>query len=211
VTPADTSLRNEATDSFLPDCSVAVAFHAALLTRERRGVVIIGPSFAGKSTLATGLWMHGWTLLSDDVAFVDSSGIAHPLERRVSLRHGSRELVGESAWNSVKSAPSTTETFEGLLFHPHEVREPHHERSTPVAAFFFLSRREVVTEPGAISPLNAAESALALLPYAMNVRDLPFPAAVRAVAPLAESVPAFDLGRGSLSAMIEAVEQAIVR
>lgn len=211
MTATGQTRKTEATQPLLPDCSVAIAFHAALLTRHENGIVIIGPSFAGKSTLATALWTHGWTLLSDDVAFVDSNGGAHPDGRRVSLRHGSRDLVGAYTWHRVKSAPSTTETAEGLLFHPHELRESHHDRSTRVAAFFFLSRRGVVTGPACTAPINPAESALALLPYAMNVRDLPFLIAVRTLAPLAESIPSYDIGRGDLPAMVEAVEKAIVR
>jgi hypothetical protein len=211
VTPSETMRSGAPVTWLLPDCSISIAFHAALLTREANGVVIVGPSFAGKSTLATALWMHGWTLLSDDVAFVDSAGWAQPDGRRVSLRHGSRELVGDFTWHRVKNAPSTTETVEGLLFHPHEVRETKKEEPTRVAAFFFLARREVVTGPACVAALNPAESALALLPYAMNVRDLPFPTAVRTLAPLAKSIPSFDLGRGDLPAMVEAIEKAIAR
>jgi len=123
------------------------------------------------------------------------------------LRHGSRELVGDETWNRVKNAPSTTETCEGLLFHPREFHETPPAVSTRLAAFFFLARREVVTAPAATIAISRAGAAIALLPYAMNVRDLPFPVAIRAIAPLAESIPAFDLGRGPLADMVAAVEK----
>jgi hypothetical protein len=189
--------------------NAGVAFHAALVSRGESGAVIVGPSFAGKSTLATALWKAGWTLMSDDVAIVSASGIATPAPRRVSLRHPSRALVGEELWNRVLSAPSTTETSEGLLFHPHETDGAEQAQSTHVKAFFFLARREAFLAPADIEPMNRAAAALALLPYAINVRDLPFPDAVRVLAPLAESIPAFDLGRGALPDMVAAVERSI--
>jgi hypothetical protein len=57
--------------------------------------------------------------------------------------------------------------------------------------------------------LNRAKAALSLLPYAFNVRTLPFIEGVRCIEPILEAVPAFDLGRGSLAEMVAAVEAAI--
>ena len=181
--------------------------HAALLSKGGKGVLIVGPSLAGKSTLATGLWRSGWTLLSDDVAFIDAPrGVASPAPRRVSLRFESREIVGDKLWNEVAALPSCAQTQKGLFFHPHELCGSPRIRETRIAGIFFLARRGVEAVPGGVQRINPAAATIALLPYAFRVRDLPFNRAVSSVAPLVAEVPSFDLSRNDLATMVRAVE-----
>lgn len=188
----------------------SIAVHAALLSRNGRGVVIVGPSFAGKSTLATALWRNGWSLMSDDMVFIDTaSGVASPAPRRVSLRFESRELVGDTTWNQIRNTPSCLQTWKGLYFHPHEISGLDKVRTTSLAAIFFLARRDTVTDPASVSAMNPAKGSLALLPYAFNARTLPFMEGLRRITPLLDQVPAFDLGRGDLRSMIDAVEATV--
>jgi hypothetical protein len=71
-----------------------VALHAALLSKNDLGVLLVGPKEAGKSTLACALWGAGWRLHSDDSAVVEDGHRARGIPRRVSLRAASRELLG---------------------------------------------------------------------------------------------------------------------
>ena len=76
------------------ECCHYLSLHGALLSKNHRGVVIVGPCEAGKSTLSCSLWQHGWSFLCDDVTLVDAeAGWAYPTPRRVSLRPGSRKLL----------------------------------------------------------------------------------------------------------------------
>jgi hypothetical protein len=50
---------------------------------------------------------------------------------------------------------------------------------------------------------------LALLPYAHLIRRLDPGEAIRRLKPLAEAVPAYDLGRGVLADMVKAIECVI--
>jgi hypothetical protein len=186
------------------------ALHAALLARDGKGIVIVGPSFAGKSTLATALWQNGWSLMSDDIVFIDSDRrIATPAPRRVSLRFESRPLIGEDLWERIRATPSCVDTWKGVFFHPHELTAQEKLRHTDLAGIFFLARRDVSLGSAETRPLNSAKAAVALIPYALNVRNLPFVEALRSITPLAAAIPSFDLGRGELSEMVRSVESRV--
>jgi hypothetical protein len=187
-----------------------VAVHAALLSKDGKGVVIAGPSLAGKSTLATALWQTGWSLMADDLVFIDArtrTAIAAP--RRVSLRSESMTLVGETLWNEIQHTPSCIRTAKGLFFHPHEVTGAPRLDSTSVSGIFFLARRGVSVGDAETNLMNPAKAALALLPYGYNVRDLPFMEALSRLSPIVSAMPVWDLGRGNLDEMVAAVERKI--
>lgn len=77
----------------------AVCFHAASLAHEGRGVVLVGPSRHGKTTLALALAARGRDLLSDEVAVVDrSSGSLHPFPLAVGCRSESLSLLESEGW-----------------------------------------------------------------------------------------------------------------
>lgn len=197
------------------------SLHAALLTKNGRSVVIVGPKEAGKSTLACALWaQRGWTLRGDDSALVDTENKTRPAPRRVSLRNGSRPLLGEELWNRLGGLPSTYPTAQGLLFHPHELEnrgEP--ETAYQPSAVFFLARRESTATNAEAVAITPALAALALLPYSTFLlprgEQLLCPARVDWGASLprltafAARVPMFDLGRGPLDAMTREVERLV--
>ncbi len=175
------------------------AMHAALLEKDGFGIVIVGPSESGKSTLTCALWQNGWTIASDDFCFVQGEQV-FPAARRVSLRRGSRALLGEEVWNLVQKAPSSAPTSEGLIFHPHQVRlneadanpEVPARDAVTIRAILFLGRLDPLSttqtpaaqsemankeaselvENGAVAVrfCNPARAALALLPYCTLVR-----------------------------------------
>jgi hypothetical protein len=188
----------------------AIIVHAALLSKNGKGVVIVGPSFAGKSTLAIALWRNGWSLMCDDIVFIDTfARAASPAPRRVSLRYESKDLVGESAWYEISNTPSCLATSKGLFFHPQEVSGIQKQRTTPLSAIFFLARIDTVVGAAEVRPINPARGALALIPYAFNVRTLPFVEGLRRITPLVDEVSAYDLGRGDLQSMVDAVEVTV--
>ena len=70
------------------------AIHAASLARHGKGIVICGPSGAGKTTLAMALLARGFGLLSDEFALSASDGhTILPYHRGVHVRAGTVELV----------------------------------------------------------------------------------------------------------------------
>lgn len=182
-----------------------VALHAALLSRNGRGALLVGPKEAGKSTLACALWCAGWRLHADDSAVIEDGHRARGIPRRVSLRAQSRELLGTDVWEQVAGLPSTSRTVAGLRFHPHS--SPDGFASVEIAAVIFLARRGSRAEAGQLVPLDAGRALLALGPYCHR-RELDIGGAIQALQPLADRVPMFDLGRGELAAMVACVEEA---
>ncbi len=188
-----------------------LTLHAALLGRDDRGVLVVGPQESGKSTLATALWRQGWSLLGDDVAVINNAaGVsAEAAPRRVSLRSGSRPLLGEELWQRITSTPSFMPTAEGCLFHPAEIDGPPAVRQPRLVAVVFLARRGVQIGPAEWRSINPAEALLSLAPYSNVVRQGGMAEAFEKLQPLANRVPAFDLGRGPLEDMIAAITRHV--
>jgi hypothetical protein len=184
--------------------------HGALVAKDGKGVVILGHGGAGKSTLACALWQEGWELLCDDTTVVEvDRGVARPTPRRVSLRASSRDLLGEALWASIPTTPSYEPTGEGWLFHPAEVDGKARPESIKLEALIFLARQGNTARPGRLQQLEPAHALLALLRYAHVIRRLDLGEAILCLKPLAEAVPAYDLGRGALPEMVQAIERVL--
>jgi hypothetical protein len=186
-----------------------LTLHAALVARDRQGVLILGLPESGKSTLACGLWQNGFSLLGDDTAMVEpETAEARPAPRRVSVRLASRDLLGEPLFTRIQAAPSTDAREEGWLFHPDEIggtRPP----TVQLRTMFFLNRTNAAPMSGIIRPLPAAHATVALLPYSNLIRRVDAGALIPRLAALAGAVPAFDLRRAALADMVEAVGDSI--
>ena len=188
--------------------SAAVIAHGALIARDGRGILLAGRAESGKSTLACALWSRGAALLGDDMAILDvATGRARPGPRRVSLRGPSRELLGEAFFERCMAAPSSVAFRESHVFHPEEVEPRPRPRVVPLHAIVLLARRGSVTAPARFEAIAPAHALLAFLPYTNLKSRVSLGDAIRTLAPLAERVPVFDLGRGPLDRMAAAVEE----
>ena len=187
--------------------SSALTVHGALVARGGRGILLAGRGEAGKSTLACALWARGAALLGDDLVIVDpSTAEARSAPRRVSLRAPSRVVLGDALYERTAHGPSSVDFGESRLFHPDEIEPYPRSATVPLAAIVFLARRDGAAEPACLAPIPPALALLALVPYT-NRRSLEaLGEAIRTLTPLATRVPAFDLGRGPLASMVEAVE-----
>jgi hypothetical protein len=183
--------------------------HAGLLARDNHGVLVVGPSQSGKSTLSCALWRAGWQLLADDVAIVDcEKQHATPLLRRVSLRDPSRELLGEEFWDRIIAAPSCDRSPEGYVFHPDDLTDQTRARSTPLSLIVFLSRNGVAPgKPATAHRIEPSRALLSLAPYTNVLPRTDLGATMRRLGPLLNTVPAFDLVRGPLPRMIATIEK----
>ena len=192
------------------DNSQYLCLHGALLSKNGQGVVIVGPCESGKSTLSCALWRHGWSFLCDDATMIDGSeGWAYPTPRRVSLRPTSRDLLGDELWRQILMAPSCARTSKSFVFHPSDIDDQPPLTKAKVVAVVFLKRRGVEIGEAELRRVNMATTLLSLLPYANYARHLEMGAALQRLQPVAASVPAFDLGRGDLSAMVDRMEALI--
>jgi len=92
-------------------------FHAAVVERAGKALLLAGVPGAGKSTLCAGLIHRGWRLLSDELALLDPKarclvGTARP----VSLKNRSIDLVRQFAPDAVMG-PKIHETHKGTVAH----------------------------------------------------------------------------------------------
>jgi len=62
--------------------------HAGVVSWEGQGIVIPGPSMAGKTTLVREFVRRGGVYYSDEFAVLDSKGQAHPFPRALHIREG---------------------------------------------------------------------------------------------------------------------------
>lgn len=92
-----------------------LVMHAAVLARDHRAVVLPGFPGAGKSTLCASLaWLHGWRLLSDELAILDPvDGMLVPNPRPISLKNESISIV--ASFPGVEIGPSYLDTRKGTI------------------------------------------------------------------------------------------------
>ena len=210
IRQAVTAVEYDAIRALLEGPPDVLTFHAALIARGDRGVLVLGPKEAGKSTLACALWRHGLSFLGDDVAIVDpATGDARSAPRRVSLRSPSLALLGETFWERITASPSGDATDDGHLFHPDEVDGCPRLPSVRLGAAVFLARHGVPAPDGGTRRIEAAQAVLALLPYSNLVRRLDAGEVIGRVAPLAAVVPSYDCARAPLPDMISAIERIL--
>ena len=181
-----------------------LTFHGALLkptdSVESRAVLLLGHAQAGKSTLATALWSHGWRLLCDDTVYVDlEGGEARPAPRRVAVRRESQPLLGAALWASLGSAPSSHETSRGLVFHPHEVDGTQMLQSVELGAVVILSPSP--TGP-TLEPLDPAGAVFALAPHVKQFRADGLGAVLEPLSRLASRNPISAMSRRDLQGMV---------
>lgn len=92
-----------------------VVYHAAVLERGGRAVVLPAPPGSGKSTLTAALAQRGWRLLSDELALLDArEGLIYGLARPVNLKNQAIDVIRHFAPDAVMTAP-VPDTLKGTL------------------------------------------------------------------------------------------------
>lgn len=92
-------------------------FHAAVVAKAGRAVILPGEPGTGKSTLCAGLVNRGWRLLSDELTLIslDDVGVI-PLPRPISLKNASIEVMRCFSPEAV-IGPVTHDTTKGSVAH----------------------------------------------------------------------------------------------
>ena len=71
-------------------------FHAAIVEKNGKAILLPGEPGAGKSTFCTALAHSGWSLMSDELALLSlSDGKVHPIPKPISLKNESINVVSE--------------------------------------------------------------------------------------------------------------------
>lgn len=98
-------------------CHTLLTIHSAVLEKNGRVLLMPAPPGSGKSTLCAALMLHGWRLLSDEMALLDpESGEVVPSPRPVSLKNQSIDVVRRLAPDAVMG-PVAHDTMKGTVAH----------------------------------------------------------------------------------------------
>ncbi|MDO9136021.1 HprK-related kinase A [Hydrogenophaga sp.] len=98
-------------------CHNWLTIHSAVLEKNGRAVLLPAPPGSGKSTLCAALMLHGWRLLSDEMALLDpETGMVTPAPRPVSLKNASIEVIRQRA-QGLNFGPVAHDTLKGTVAH----------------------------------------------------------------------------------------------
>ncbi len=98
-------------------CHTLVTVHSAVLERDGRALIMPAPPGSGKSTLCAALMLHGWRLLSDEMALLDPvTGLITPSPRPVSLKNQSISIIQKRAPAAI-FGPVARDTLKGTVAH----------------------------------------------------------------------------------------------
>jgi hypothetical protein len=92
-------IRNALTVHAIRRAEGVIGIHSAVLSRDKIGLLIVGPAGSGKSTLAMRLLANGWEFLSDDLAPVKLDGLeVAPFPKPLSIKDASMWQEFEDLW-----------------------------------------------------------------------------------------------------------------
>ena len=173
---------------------------AALCTPTRRGgIVLVGESGVGKTTLTLGLMLSGFVPFTDDVALLEPTTLnLQPLRRAFH--------VNDETWTLLEglSGPLTREQDlpPGYFMPPQWAECP-----VPVRWIVLLDRSSSSQPP--LAPLSTAAAATALLGQCMSVQRMAR-VALRTTARLTEQARCYRLVTGDLPTSINTIKELVV-
>lgn len=185
----------------------ALVLHSAVVEWEGQGVLLSAISGSGKSTLSAELAMHGWRLLSDELALIDSDGKLISLTRPISLKNQSIELI-QSRHPLAVMGPLAKDTHKGTVAH---LKVP----ATSMANSGGLVTPKLIIFPkwveGAklrVDPVISGQAAMRLIDQAFNYSILGITGFHR-LAELVSSAEAWDIEYSSLDEVREVLQELV--
>lgn len=207
------AVETEAVHAIVENTVDFLTIHGALVSQGGAGLLLVGASQAGKSTLAYAVAAHGLHLHGDDVAmlFPPEGGhgtTAMAVPRRISLRTESQAHLARQLWDDALRAKSACITAEDLLFRPDQTGGPDAVRLSAVWILEAEAQNGPVCEP---APLSPPEALLRLATYTNVARFDNMGAALGRLGPLLREVPVFSSRRRPLAEMVSAAKQMLAR
>lgn len=142
--------------------------HAAVLERNGHAIVMPADPGAGKSTLTAALALHGYRLLSDELAVIDrDSGLLLPLARPVNLKNQSIDLVRRWSAQAVLGEPAH-DTHKGTVAHLRPPAASVGAIDQPARPAFVIFPRWQAGEPARLTPRPRADAFLHAAHHAFN-------------------------------------------
>jgi HprK-related kinase A len=167
-------------------------FHAAVVEKAGRAVILAGPPGSGKSTLCAALMARGWRLLSDEFGLLEPArGLLLPMPRPVALKNASIGLI-EGLLPHLQIGRVFPHTGKGTLAHlrpPTDAVERQTDPALPAWVVFPTHAENARTE---LVPLRRATAFLRLETNCFNFATLGR-AAFEAMGRLIEAAECYEL------------------
>jgi HprK-related kinase A len=149
-------------------CHQYLIFHAAVVEKSGRALILPAPPGSGKSTLCAGLVNRGWRLLSDELTLIEfASCSVVPLPRPVSLKNASIQVIGAFAPGAT-IGPAVHDTTKGSVAHmrppPDSVRRA---RETAAPGWIVLPSYQAGVD-ARLTPLSKARGLMKMAENAFN-------------------------------------------
>jgi hypothetical protein len=110
-------------------------FHASAVALDGRAVAFVGPTGAGKTSLAVQLVARGGEFVTDDVLSLEDAGgtlLAHPGASIASMREAERDVIPRDTWSRLGTVLGESgKTYMAV---------PRVDRPLPLGALYFLER-----------------------------------------------------------------------
>ena len=117
-----------------------VLLHGGALSINKKGVLLLGKSMAGKTTITAFLTKHHFIYYTDDLIILDySHGLVFPFPRPLHIRVDSLNLLSDIYDINIPFRETTYETFlKRYLYFPDAVAE----KECSISAIFQLNRQD---------------------------------------------------------------------
>ena len=185
-----------------------VLLHAGVLARDGRAVIMAATPGSGKSTLTAAMMLRGFRLLSDEFGVLDPvSGDLRAMLKPVALKNRSIDVIREFSQEAV-IGPTFRGTRKGDVAHLEPNRASTalvRQGARPALVIFprFVAGGRLELKP---QPPEQAFSRLAFNSFNYALLG---PLSFNAVADIAATCPAYELGYGDLDEAIRSIEQLL--
>ena len=145
-----------------------LVYHAAVLERGGRAVLMPAPPGSGKSTLSAALAHRGWRLLSDELALCDpAKGRLLGMARPVNLKNEAIELIRRfaPAARLTQPVPATAKGTLALMRAPQESIDGVRQWATPA---WIVTPRYQPGSPAFLMEANRADTMMLLAEQSFN-------------------------------------------
>ena len=139
------------------------SLHAAAVARGDDCVLVVGPSYAGKTTISLGLVRQGWSYVCDDVALLDEGRVL-PFPRPI----GVRNVTGAESfrWDPPRGIPRP----DGSPFMVPATAFPRWDRPS-APTMILLPERVDRSEGSRLVRLSPSEAVMRCFPHMMKQRS----------------------------------------
>ena len=149
-------------------CHQYLIFHAAVVERSGRALILPAPPGSGKSTLCAGLIHRGWRLLSDELALIDpATSRVIPLARPVSLKNRSIDVIRAFAPAAVLSRP-VHDTTKGTVAHMQATPDSVQRAAESATPAWIVMPRYEAGAPATLTALSKARAFMEMVNSGFN-------------------------------------------